>query len=580
MSKAICMTTDNTPKKETFENGKWVWEDHYPEGLDWNINITNKPLTFVLEQAIKKFPNNSLCDFLGKSFSYKEVGQYVDKVAKGLQNIGVTKGTKVGIFLPNTPYSIIFFYGILKAGGTVVNYNPLYVEHELINQIEDSETDIIVTIDLKLTLDKLKNILSEIKLKKIVVCKMIDVLPFPKNIYYPIYQFTKIAKIPKDDYYIKFKDLIDNGGNPQSIDINPDDDIAVLQYTGGTTGIPKAAMLTHSNLYSNVQQTTRWIRNIDQGSDIMIGVLPLFHVFAMTVVMNCSIWSGLKIILHPNFIAQDILDSIKKHKPAFFPAVPAIFNILAKHKDIKTIDFSSLKFCMSGGAPLPNDVKRLFEENTGCSVLGEGYGLTETSPVSTFSPSGGKIKSGSVGMPIPGTIIEIIDRDDGVTVLAIGEKGEVCISGAQVMKGYFNKEAETADVCKNGRFHTGDVGYLDEEGYLFLVDRIKDMIMVRGYNVYPRIVEEAIYKHSAVEEAIVAGVPDEVRGETVWAWIKPINGKEISIENLKEFLKDKISPIEMPRKIIIRDEPLPKTAVGKLSKKALLEQEGIKRNKV
>jgi long-chain acyl-CoA synthetase len=306
-------------------------------------------------------------------------------------------------------------------------------------------------------------------------------------------------------------------------------------------------------------------------------VLPFFHVFAMTVVMNCSIWAGMKIILHPKFVLDDILNSIKKHRPTFFPAVPAIFNAIATSPKAKGVDFSCLKFCMSGGAPLPVDVKRLFEEKTGCKALGEGYGLTETSPVATFNPANGKIKTGSVGMPLPGTIIEIIDKDDGVSIMPVGEKGEVCISGPQVMKSYFNKPEETALVLKKGRLHTGDVGYLDAEGYLFLVDRIKDMIMVRGYKVYPRFVEEAIYKHPSVEECIVAGVPDAERGETVWAWVKPLAGRALTEEDLKKFLEDKLSPIELPRKITIRDQPLPKTAVGKLSKKDLLEQEGIRK---
>jgi long-chain acyl-CoA synthetase len=359
--------------------------------------------------------------------------------------------------------------------------------------------------------------------------------------------------------------------------VNADADIAVLQYTGGTTGIPKGAMLSHGNLYANVQQTVYWVRSIDPGQDTMMGVLPFFHVFAMTVVMNCAIQAGMKIILHPKFVLDDVLKSIKKHRPTFFPAVPAIFNAIATSPKVKDVDFSCLKFCMSGGAPLPGDVKRLFEEKTHCANFGEGYGLTESSPVVTFSPSNGKIKAGSVGMPLPGTAVEIIDRDDGLSVMSVGEKGEVCISGPQVMKGYWNKPEETALVLKHGRLHTGDIGYIDNEGYLYLVDRIKDMIMVRGYKVYPRFVEEAIYRHPSVEECIVAGVPDAERGETVWAWVKPMAGRALTEEDLKQFLQDKVSPIEMPRKIILRDKPLPKTAVGKLSKKDLLIEEGIQK---
>jgi long-chain acyl-CoA synthetase len=563
--------------KPVFENDQWLWEKYYPEGLSWRAPILKKPLFHILDQAVAKYPHNALCDFQGKTFSYKKIGLYADKVAEGLQKMGVKKGVKVGIFLPNTPYSIMFFYGILKTGATVVNYNPLYVERELAGQIEDSETDIMVTTDLKFLMDKMEHMLVTTRLKKIIVCPLADVLPFPKNLLYPLVKSRDVAKVATDNRHILFKDLIDTPGKPEPAMIDAEKDIAVLQYTGGTTGIPKGAMLTHGNLYANVQQTIAWVRNIEHGKDTMMGVLPFFHVFAMTVVMNCSIWAGLKIILHPKFVLDDLLDSIKKHRPAFLPAVPAIFNAIATSPRVREVDFSCLKFCMSGGAPLPGDVKRLFEEKTGCRNIGEGYGLTETSPVATFNPPGGKIKNGSVGMPIPGTIIEIIDRDDGVSVLPIGEKGEVCISGPQVMSGYFNKPEDTAAVLRHGRLHTGDVGYLDEEGYLFLVDRIKDMIIVRGYKIYPRFVEEAIYKHPSVEECIVAGVPDIERGETVWAWIKPAAGRTLTEEDLKKFLEDKISPIEMPRKIIIRDVALPKTAVGKLSKKDLLEQEGIQK---
>ncbi len=560
-----------------FQDDQWLWEKYYPEGLSWHAPILQKPLFYILDQAAEKYPDNHLCDFQGKAFSYKKIADTANRIAEGLQKIGVKKGVKVGLFLPNTPYLIMFFYGILKTGATVVNYNPLYVERELASQIEDSETDIMVTIDLKFLMDKMTPMLAATRLKKVIVCDMAEILPFPKNMLYPLVRSKDIAAAPENGRYIRFRDIVNNAGAPEPVMIDARNDVAVLQYTGGTTGTPKGAMLTHGNLYANVQQTVYWVRSIEPGKDTMMGVLPFFHVFAMTVVMNCSISAGMKIILHPKFVLADVLASIKKHRPSFFPAVPAIFSAIAASPDVGKIDFSCLKFCMSGGAPLPGDVKRLFEEKTRCRNLGEGYGLTETSPVATFSPSNGKIKNGSVGMPIPGTVIEIINRDDGISVLPAGEKGEVCVSGPQVMKGYFNKPEETALVLKHGRLHTGDVGYLDDEGYLFLVDRIKDMIMVRGYKVYPRFVEEAIYKHPAVEECIVAGVPDAERGETVWAWVKPFAGRDLSEEDLKKFLEDKLSPIEMPRKITLRDQPLPKTAVGKLSKKDLLEQEGIKK---
>ena len=564
------------PGKPIFENDQWLWEKHYPKGIDWRMPLLKKPLFHIFDQALAKYPENIICDFQGKSFTYKKIGFYVEHVAEGLQKLGVKKGIKVGLFLPNTPYSLMFYYGILKTGATVVNYNPLYVERELSHQIEDSETDIMVTMDLAFLTDKMEKMLGTTRLKKIIVCPMAEILPFPINLLYPLVKSKDISRVKADGRYIPFANIINNSGQPEAATIDTENDIAVLQYTGGTTGVPKGAVLTHANLYTNVQQTLGWVGCIiDPGKDVMMGCLPFFHVFAMTVVMNCAVSAGMKIVLHPKFVLDDVLKSIKKHRPTFFPAVPAIFNAIATSPKVKEIDFSCLKFCMSGGAPLPGEVKRLFTEKTGCANIGEGYGLTETSPVVAFNPARGTIKSGSVGMPIPGTIIKIIDRDDGLSVLSVGQKGEICVSGPQVMKGYYKKSEETAEIFKHGHLHTGDVGYLDEEGYLFIVDRIKDMIIIRGYKVYPRFVEEALYKHPAVHECIVAGVPDAERGETVWAWIRLVDGSTVTEEALKAFLTDKISPIEMPRKINIRTKPLPRTAVGKLDKKALLIEEGI-----
>lgn len=569
---------NTTPGKPLFDNDQWLWEKHYPAGISWRMPILKKPLFHIFDQALEKYPDNIICDFQGKSFTYKKIGHYVERVAAGLQKLGVKKGVKVGLFLPNTPYSFMFYYGILKTGATVVNYNPLYVERELTHQIEDSETDIMVTMDLVFLTDKLEKMFHATRLKKVIVCPMTEILPFPKNLLYPLVKAKDISKIKPDDHYVLFADIINNTGQPEPVTVDPENDIAVLQYTGGTTGVPKGAVLTHGNLYANVQQTLGWVGSIiDPGKDVMMGVLPFFHVFAMTIVMNCAVSAGMKIVLHPKFVLNDVIKSVKKHRPTFFPAVPAIFNAIATSPLTRKADFSSLKFCMSGGAPLPGEVKKLFVEKTGCANIGEGYGLTETSPVVAFNPAHGHIKGGSVGMPIPGTIIKIIDRDDGSSILSTGQKGEICISGPQVMRGYFNKPDDTAEIFKHGHLHTGDVGYMDEEGYLFIVDRIKDMIIIRGYKVYPRFVEEALHKHPAVDECIVAGVPDAERGETVWAWVKPLAGRDVTEDDLKKFLTDKISPIEMPRKIIIRTKPLPRTAVGKLDKKALLTEEGITR---
>ncbi len=570
---------NNKDKKNSgpiFESERWIWEKSYPRGVSWRMPLVRKPLFHVFDRALSRYAENVLCDFMGKSYTYKSIGEQVERIGAGLQRMGVRKGTKVGLFLPNTPYYIMFYYAILKTGATVVNYNPLYVERELTHQIEDSETDIMVTMDLKFLTDKLEKMFGATRLKKAVVCPMAGILPFPKNLLYPLFRAKDISRVEYGERFVRFSDLADNDGVFDLAVVDAEKDIAVLQYTGGTTGVPKGAMLSHGNLYANVLQTVGWVGGIvDPGRDVMMGVLPFFHVFAMTVVLNCAVMEGMKIVLHPKFDLDALLTSVKKHRPTLFPAVPAIFGAIAQSPRVGRIDFSCVKFCMSGGAPLPDAVRQVFTEKTGVVNIAEGYGMTETSPVVAFNPAQGRIKQGSVGLPIPGTIIEIIDREDGVSILNTHEKGEICVAGPQVMQGYFNKPDETDASFRHGHFHTGDVGYIDEDGYLFIVDRIKDMIIIRGYKVYPRFVEEALSQHPAVAECLVAGVPDEERGETAWAWVRFKDGHAATEEELKAFLKDKVSPIELPRKIIIRAKPLPRTAVGKLDKKAILAEEGI-----
>ncbi len=537
----------------------YAWEKSYPAGINWDIAPRKAPVWEILEQAAQTYAARTAIDFEGARISYAELNELAAKIATGLHALGVAKGVKVGLFLPNTPHLIAFHYGILRAGGTVVNYNPLYAERELRNQIEDSETDYLVTLDSPALMDKAKAVLASTRLKNLIVCPA-----------------GASAAAPSE--HIAYADLIANDGRFAPGPVDADNDIAVLQYTGGTTGTPKGAMLTHTNLYTNTLQIARWHGPaLTEGQDKIVCVLPLFHVFAMTVMMNMALHLGMEIIVLSKFDPAAFIPLMREKKPAFLPSVPAIYNTILMQPPSVATDFSFMKFCLSGGAPLPNEVKRGFEQRTG-AMVGEAYGQTETSPVVTCNPLiRASIKTGSVGVPIPGTIVEIVSTEDGHTVLPAGARGEVCVRGPQVMKGYYNKPEETAQVIRNGRLHTGDVGYLDEDGYLFLVDRLKDMVIVRGYKVYPRQIEEAIYLHPAVGECIVAGVPDVERGETVWAWIKTKDGAALTGDELNAFLADKLSPIEIPRKYIIRGTALPKTAVGKLSRKLLLEQEGIKK---
>jgi long-chain acyl-CoA synthetase len=403
---------------------------------------------------------------------------------------------------------------------------------------------------------------------------MQDVLPFPKSLLFPIVRRKDIAATQDDGRHLRFADLTANGGDPVRVAVDPAEDVAVLQYTGGTTGLPKGAMLTHANLYANAIQATMWFEGARPGEERLLAVLPFFHVFAMTAAMNLPIRLGAEIVMLPRFDLDQAMETIAKKRPTLFPAVPTIYTAINNHKNRSRYDLSSIKFCISGGAPLPSEVKVAFERGTGCRLV-EGYGLSEASPVTNCNPIAGVNKTGSIGLPLPGTTIELVSLEDGQTPVPTGERGELCVRGPQVMKGYWNRPEETAATLRDGLLHTGDVAYMDEDGYVFIVDRIKDLILCSGFNVYPRNVEEAIHLHPAVAEVVVGGIPDAYRGQTVKAWIRLKDGETLDAEGLRAFLQDKLSTIEQPKQVEFRDE-LPKTLIGKLNRKALLEEEAAK----
>lgn len=559
------------------QDSLYPWLKHYPDNIEWNQSITPAPVFQMLQDAAVDYRANAAMDFLGKKYTWGALHDLSRKLAKGLQNMGVGKGYRIGLFLPNSPYYLISYYAVMQTGATVVNFNPLYAEAELADLIELSETDLIITTNLQLLYGKMEKMLNTTRLKKLVMCPFPEVLPFPKNILFPILKRKDLAKIGSDARIVWLKDLMNNAGDVQIPEIDPVSDLAVLQFTGGTTGLPKAAMLTHYNIYANAMQAKAWFHQVRAGQDKMLGVLPFFHVFAMTAVMNFSVALGLEIIALPRFDLEDTLATIHKKKPNLFPAVPAIYNAINNSAMRSKYDLSSLKFCLSGGAPLPVEVKKSFEEKTGCVVI-EGYGLSEASPVATANPIEGDNRPASIGLPFPQTIVEIISQQDGVTPVPFGERGELCVRGPQVMRGYWKNPKATGETLRrmeNGdmRLHTGDIATMDKDGFVYIVDRIKDMIITNGYKVYPRNVEEVIYKFPGVEECIVAGIPDSSRGEIVKCWIKLKDGWSLDEEELKEFLKDKISPMEIPKLVEFRTSPLPKTMIGKLSRKDVLAQE-------
>ncbi|MBL4740570.1 MAG: long-chain fatty acid--CoA ligase [Sneathiella sp.] len=556
------------------------WEKSYPPGVKWEIEIENKPVYAILDEAVKAWPNNNAIDFLDKKTTYAQLDVMVNRAAKGFQKLGVKKGVHVGLYLPNCPQYIVCFFGILKAGGTVVNYSPLDAERELLHKIEDSNTDIMVTLDLKVLYPNISSLLGRTRLKKIVVGNLKEVLPFPKNFLYPIVKSKEISSYPNDDSHISYKSLLANDGKIEAVPVmNPAERVAVLQYTGGTTGLPKGAMLTHRNLVAACQQ----LRSMQQGptgvlvdgTEKVLAVLPLFHIYALTVNMNFGIAGGAELILHPKFDLNEVMKDLDKKKPTVFPGVPTMYMAIANHPEVEKYDLKSLKFCASGGAPLPVEVQEHFQRVTGCRLL-EGWGMTETSPSGTTTPMTDKRVAGSAGVPVPGIEIRIFDVDDRTKIMPTGDIGEIAIKGPNVMKGYWNKPDVTAESFVDDFFLTGDTGYFDEDGYMHIVDRTKDMITSGGFNVYPRIIEEAIFEHPSVAEVTVVGIPDDYRGEAAKAFVKlRANKPEFTIDELRSFLEDKLGKHELPTDVEFRAE-LPKTLVGKLSKKELVEEEKIK----
>ena len=561
-----------TVKPSKSRDLKYPWIQSYPEGVAWDIPLKPESLGAVLERSVARFPDRTCTNFLGRKTSYAEIGAQVDRAAKGLQSLGVGKGTKVGLLLPNCPAFVVFYFGILKTGATVVNCNPLYTTQELDHQITDSETEILVTLDLAVLFDKASALLERGNLKKAIICPFTAMLPPLKSFFFRLLKSKTLADTTsaRTSSRIVFEtDMLDNDGAFKPVKIAPERDVAVLQYTGGTTGTPKGAMLTHANLTINIQQVEAWATNLSD-EEIILGVIPLFHIFAMTTVLNFGVARGFEMVLVPKFDLDQALNLIGKVRPSIFPGVPTIYNAILHHPKANNTDLSSLKFCISGGAALPVEVKRGFERLAGCELV-EGYGLSETSPVATCNPVGKTDVEGSIGLPVPGTLISIRAIDNPTKEMPLGEDGEICIAGPQVMPGYWKKPKETKDTFTGKFFRTGDVGHMDENGYVFIVDRLKDMINASGFKIYPRRIEEAIYEHEAVEEVTVIGVEDDYRGEAPAAYIKLRKGYSASKDEILDFLVPKISKIEMPRDIEFRDE-LPKTMIGKLSKKELREE--------
>jgi len=557
------------------------WLGFYPAGVRWDIDLEPAPVPHILEASAARWPDRPAVEFMGRRISYRELDGITDRAAKGLQQLGVKPGVHVGIYLPNSPHCVVAFFGILKAGGTVVNYSPLDAAKVLEHKIEDSQTDFLFTLDLAALYPNMAGMLGKTRLKKLIVGNMGEMSAAPDAVNAQLKAGKQLAELAWDERHLSLAALLDNDGRYTRHPMpDPAERIAVLQYTGGTTGLPKGAMLTHANLWSATEQYVESTRGeppvLVEGEERFLAVLPPFHIYALTVNMLFGLRVGAELVQHARFDPKAALEDIANKKITVFCGVPTMFTALIDHPETPKYDLHSLKYCGSGGAPLPVEVGQRYTQITGAPIT-EGWGMTETSPTGTFTPLG-KGKAGSCGIPLPRIEIKLLSLADATKYVALGEKGELCIKGPNVMKGYWNKPEATAEITTfDGFMRTGDVAIMDEEGYVFIVDRCKDMLLCSGFNVYPRVLEEAIYQHPSVGEVCVIGVPDAYRGQSPKAFVALKPGAEpFTIEQLQAFLKDKLGKHEMVQALEIRAS-LPKTPVGKLSKKDLVDEEEHKR---
>lgn len=549
------------------------WLKLYPKAIPHQLNYPDDLLHHLLRKTAEEFPEKPAVHFLGKELTYRDIYQATEKLAGYLQSIGIEKGDRVAIMLPNTPQAVISFYGVLQAGGIVVQTNPLYTERELEYQMKDSGAKAIITLDI--LFPKVSKVKERTDLQHIIITTVKEYLPFPKNIFYPFIQrkqYGIVVNVQHEGNCHLLKEILKQPAKAVAeVKRHAAEDVALLQYTGGTTGFPKGVMLTHRNLIANTTMCASWLYKYKRGEESILGIIPFFHVYGLTTILVLAVMQAYKMVLLPKFDVKTTLKTIHKQRPTLFPGAPTIYIGLLNAPDLFKYDLSSIDACLSGSAPLPVEVQENFEAATGGKLV-EGYGLTEASPIThvNFLWDHPNVK-GSIGVPLPDTDAVIFSLEDG-SLLPPRELGEIAVKGPQVMKGYWQRPDENEQVFKDGWLLTGDLGYMDEKGYFYTVDRKKDMIIASGFNVYPREVEEVLYEHPAVKEAVVAGVPDPYRGETIKAYIVLKEGYSVTAAELNEFTRKSLAPYKVPRIYEFREE-LPKTAVGKILRRVLVEEE-------
>ncbi|MGQ9557757.1 MAG: long-chain-fatty-acid--CoA ligase [Desulfurispora sp.] len=531
------------------------WLKNYPSGIPASLEYPDKTMPDFLTEAAERCPQRTALIFAGVQIPYTMLHTLVEKTALALYNLGVRKGDRVALMAPNCPQYVVGFLAIQKIGAVVAQVNPMYVERELEHLLNDSGARVIIAYDA--FYQRIANVKDVTPLEHVIVFSLGQPAPgIPEG----VWRADQLAMSAQ--------------GQLPAVEIDPVNDLAVLQYTGGTTGISKGAMLTHRNIVANALQVTAWFNGCRYGEETVLSVLPFFHSYGMTTCVNFGIANAATLVILPRFDIEALMQAINTYKPTLFPGVPTMYIAVNNYPQLEKYDVRSIRYCISGSAPLPVEVAQKFEELTG-GCLVEGYGLSETSPVTHCNAMIGQRKVGSIGMPLPDTLARVVDLETGTRTLPPGEAGELCIKGPQVMKGYWNMPEETALALRNGWFYTGDIAKMDEDGFFYIVDRKKDMIIAGGFNIYPREIEEVLFEHPAIMEAVVAGVPDRYRGETVKAYIVLKEGASLTEEEVIAYCRSKLAAYKVPRLVEFRSE-LPKTAVGKVLRRFLREEEAQK----
>jgi len=540
---------------------------HHPTPLDTPFAPMSLPA--MLERTLRRNPDAPFLHFLGRTYSYRHIHAQAQAFALGLANLGLAKGDRVGLFLPNVPIYAAAYYGAMMAGAVVVNFSPLYSVEELSWQVGDSGTRVLVTLDVPELYKTAAKVLEGSGLETLVVGSLADQLPWYKGLALKLLKRSQIAEVAHGPA-VKSWAAMTPAGTPPAVEVTPAD-LALLQYTGGTTGRPKGAMLGHDQLSINAQQVAALNPFGNPTAEVFMGALPFFHVFANTALLNHACVTGASIAMVPRFETAQVLETIQRYRCTGFPGVPTMFQAMLDHPDLAKTDLSSLKVCISGGAPMPGPVHEKFEAATGVRIC-EGYGLTESAGVVSANPYAGFRKRGTIGQLVPGTEVVLLDKEDHTKLAPAGEPGELAVHGPQVMRGYWNRpetDADTFVTIEGKRYlRTGDVARVDADGFLEIVDRIKDMIAVGGFKVFPSVVEDVILEHPAVKEALVIGVPEAYRGEVPRAYVTLNESPSATGEELAAWLNARIGKHERVDKVVVR-ESLPKTMIGKLDRKTL-----------